>query len=363
MARKFRKLTNWLQEYAGHKVTLSLADIESILGFKLAPSAYKHAAYWHASETHMLPKAWEEAGWRFCSLDLRGQLVTLNKTGGQVASEHAEVIPSRMPSVVSRSARVPTKLAQHCEKCCVPMRMDKLCWGFETYAAAGERKYTGPSVYFHVKTVERFQALGNSVLRAVEDERFCELLYATLVAWGMHDLRGTRMPDFCSFRSRITVLSPRVASLSGYQITALSEADSSFVMGELWELISELPGTETSSPLVANSKLLHHLLPQLMPPIDRGNTGLFFGYKHQASLQGGRYGQKRIFDYIFSEMMSVSKRMRAYLDSFCYSGFSSSPTKVVDNAIIGFVDEEGLRREAKERKEEKQTRRMGVLAE
>ena len=358
MVSKFHRLTKWLQDCAKDEVTLSFADIENILGFELRHSAYDHAAYWHPSETHMLPKAWEEAGYVKSRLDFRGRLVTLNRTVRQAASRHTDVVTIGTHAVTRRSPQVPTRLDQHRDESGVAGRIDKLCRGFETYVGLGERKYTGPSKYFHVKAVERFEALGNSVLRAVEDERFCELLYATLVAWGMHDLRGPRMPDFCTFRSRITVLSPRIASLSDYQITALPEADRSCVMGELWELISELPGTETGSPLVANSKLLHHLLPKLMPPIDRGNTGRFFGYKHQASFQGGREGQKRIFDHIFPEMMSVSLRMRGYLDSFCYSGFSSSPTKVVDNAIIGFVEKEGLREEMKRRREGRLTRRM-----
>lgn len=61
MAEKFLELTKWLVACGKDKVTLSFADIENILGFKLKSSAYNHRAYWHPSQTHRLPKAWEEA--------------------------------------------------------------------------------------------------------------------------------------------------------------------------------------------------------------------------------------------------------------------------------------------------------------
>ena len=35
---------------------------------------------WHPSETHMLPKAWIEAGYELIHLDMQSEMVTLRKT-------------------------------------------------------------------------------------------------------------------------------------------------------------------------------------------------------------------------------------------------------------------------------------------
>jgi hypothetical protein len=92
----------------------------------------------------------------------------------------------------------------------VNKRIGKLCKDFMPYVNLGAQKYTGPSVYFHVKAVNRFQNLGSSVSRTVKDKRFSELLYATLVSWGMHDMRRAKMPDFGTFCSCIAKLSPKI---------------------------------------------------------------------------------------------------------------------------------------------------------
>jgi hypothetical protein len=223
------------------------------------------------------------------------------------------------------------------------------------YVNLGAQKYTGPSVYFHVKAVNRFQNLGSSVSRTVKDKRFSELLYATLVSWGMHDMRGAKMPDFGTFCSCIAKLSPKIEALSGYQITTLPESDKQNILDSVWQLIVELPGSATkSSRLVANSKLLHHLLPQLVPPIDRVNTGLFFGYENEASFQGK---EKQIFYSILPQMISIAREEKDILGHFTYEGFNSSPTKVIDNAIVGFVEKEGLKKQVKERKKERREKR------
>jgi len=241
----------------------------------------------------------------------------------------------------------------------VNKRIGKLCKDFMHYVNLGAQKYTGLSVYFHVKTVERFQNLGSSVSRAVKDERFSELLYATLVSWGMHDMRGARMPDFGTFCAGIAKLSPKIKTLSGYQITTLPKSDKQNILDSVWQLIKALPGSATKSSLVANSKLLHHLLPQLVPPIDRINTGLFFGYEDGASFQGK---EEQIFDFIFPQMISIAKENKDTLDHFTYEGFNSSPTKVIDNAIVGFVGKEGLKEQVKERKKEKREKRRMARA-
>ena len=77
---KFDPLTAYLMNSGIDELTLTFKQIEAILGFPLYPSARKHSAYWHPSETHMLPKAWLEAGYERTHLDMQSEMVTLRKT-------------------------------------------------------------------------------------------------------------------------------------------------------------------------------------------------------------------------------------------------------------------------------------------
>jgi hypothetical protein len=91
-----------------------------------------------------------------------------------------------------------------------------------------------------------------------------------------------------------------------------------------------------------------------VPPIDRVNTGLFFGYENEASFQGK---EKQIFYSILPQMISIAREEKDILGHFTYEGFNSSPTKVIDNAIVGFVEKEGLKKQVKERKKERREKR------
>lgn len=44
-------------------VTLTIADIEQILGFRLPPSAYRYAAWWSNTDSHTQSLAWRRAGY------------------------------------------------------------------------------------------------------------------------------------------------------------------------------------------------------------------------------------------------------------------------------------------------------------
>jgi len=222
---------------------------------------------------------------------------------------------------------------RHRPRPCAEEHVEGLCSDFAACVEVGVRKYSGPSVYFHCKTMDRFKSLGYQVHSAIEDERFRELLYATLVSWGMHDMKGAKMPDFATFTEGLKACAPEIHRLSDYEIVNLREEDVDHVIDRLWPLITRLPGSVTKSKLVANSKLVHHLLPCLVPPIDRENSGKFFGYTQQDFQRD----QAAILRSLFPRFVFIAKRMQPVLASFDYSGFNSSPTKVIDNAIIGYV--------------------------
>jgi len=69
----------------------------------------------------------------------------------------------------------------------------------------------------------------------------------------------------------------------------------------------------------------------LVAPMDRGYTQKFFQW-HNPQFQ---YDQARKFRVIFHAFVDVARAVRP--SQFVTGGWNSSPTKVLDNAVVGFV--------------------------
>ena len=81
------------------------------------------------------------------------------------------------------------------------------------------------------------------------------------------------------------------------------DLDAQQISGQAWELINSLGIVENISKLVPHTKALHHLLPDLIVPIDREYTQTFFGI-HNPEFQGQNQprGQKMVFIRMFLEI-------------------------------------------------------------
>jgi hypothetical protein len=112
----------------------------------------------------------------------------------------------------------------------------------------------------------------------VADEHLLELIYAVLPAWGMHRMgnQAAKVGDFEPFTESIRSQAPTLAELWNLDIRSVPERDAPDVGAVVWEVISSLTVSTSRTSIVAGSKTLHHLLPDLVPPIDRQYTFQFF---------------------------------------------------------------------------------------
>jgi len=101
-----------------------------------------------------------------------------------------------------------------------------------------------------------------------------------------------------------------------------------------WSIIGRLRASTSASRLVSGSKTLHHVLPDLMPPIDREYTfKLFTG---QAMLSGGeRQALADWWPYLCEIGRCCSSEIQAAAGR--PERMATSVSKVIDNAIIGFM--------------------------
>lgn len=74
---KFVNLEIFLEAQTKDRLTLTFEEIERITGEKLYPSAYKYAAYWQPSKTHVLPNLIIDCGYEFELVDLKKKLIKL----------------------------------------------------------------------------------------------------------------------------------------------------------------------------------------------------------------------------------------------------------------------------------------------
>jgi hypothetical protein len=233
-----------------------------------------------------------------------------------------------MSLTIDEFKRLPAKESQ------VRCRVEELCDNFESYLIEFNRlnPFTGPSVYFHLKTLERLRSLG--ALGVFEDQYFFEVLYATLASWGMHRMgpKGAKLVEFTDFVKTLQAQKSWILDLQGLKLTQLSEKKLEVVMNKLWNILSNLKVSSTETQLIAGSKALHHLLPDLMPPIDGEHTLRFvYGYKPTYE------SEERKFKNTYPLLWKVGVRKRSTILQWLGKGFHTSETKVIDNAIVGYV--------------------------
>ncbi|MGE0875313.1 MAG: hypothetical protein AB7O31_11655 [Burkholderiales bacterium] len=210
-------------------------------------------------------------------------------------------------------------------------RVQELIAGFPRYLAAyGNRPaFTrAGQLEFHVETIRLRRELG-SAIAAVRDDRFLHSLYQTLNAWGI-GRRASRLIPEAEFAAALRAKETEIAELDRESLEA-PNLNVEATCRRVWKLVDELGIIQNDTRIVSGTKTLHHLLPDLVTPMDREYTQKFFLW-HNPQFQ---YDQARKFQVIFQAFADVA---RAVMPSqFITGGWNSSPTKVIDNAVVGFV--------------------------
>lgn len=162
---------------------------------------------------------------------------------------------------------------------------------------------------------------------ALHDPHFLDALYGTLRAWGI-GVRASRLLPPDRFAAALLREEELLQSLSAQLHEDL--ADPSSMAAELWALIDRIGVVENDARLVAGTKTLHHLLPDLVPPMDRRWTGEFFGW----SVARAQYQQEAIFLEAYVALATVARATKP--SRLVGEGWRTSSSKVVDNAVVGY---------------------------
>jgi hypothetical protein len=179
----------------------------------------------------------------------------------------------------------------------------------------------GPDLYFYKRI------MGERRKRPLEelfdDNYFLELVYITLVAWDMN-ARGAKMKYFDEFKENILKNKRLFCELAKFKLEKLNEIDFIQVQALLGKLYDNLEMMKSKGRLVSNSKVMHFLLPDLVMPMDRQNTLMFyFGYTMES---------KGKFLKIIEASFKISKQID--LGKFLDNEWCLSIPKIIDNAVI-----------------------------
>jgi len=122
--------------------------------------------------------------------------------------------------------------------------------------------FVGPSLYFHQRALETREE--------IESSTHLEYVYATLSAWGMHRMgkRGSKMQGFDIFCRSIEPLRAMIGEAQQFDYRQMNSAQWAI----LQQIFMGINIMVTRTTLVGNSKVMHHMLPNIVPPIDREYT-------------------------------------------------------------------------------------------
>ena len=101
---KYTPLKLHLRAQVTAEVPMTFAEVESILGFRLPNSAYKHRPWW-ANETkgHVHAQAWLETGYETAQVNMDARKLVFRKVSASHSA--AEALPALSPAEFSKSFR------------------------------------------------------------------------------------------------------------------------------------------------------------------------------------------------------------------------------------------------------------------
>lgn len=218
----------------------------------------------------------------------------------------------------------------------------------------------GPSLDFHRMTISRLrqqqQLADFSYVSLLQNEDFLLPLYGTLATWGLHRMGARRrMIRFDVFKEQVRSMADLLndvarTTLSDFSLEQIScrrkEILSLFKGPRITEIPEETQQDNNSVPiLVANSKLLHHLHPDLFPPIDRMYIVRYFYCKKidvkQVPIPNTIDRQAEFFWEILTEYKRFYDSHRKIVNGYLnpdITGMETSITKIIDNIVVGYTE-------------------------
>jgi hypothetical protein len=151
---------------------------------------------------------------------------------------------------------------------------------------------------------------------------------------------ATKLVEFNDFCAGFRSLRSRISQLETLKLFDIPERQFTEVATSVWKIIHDLRVGIAETKIVVGSKALHHVLPELVTPIDREYTLRFF-YRHKTL----NHPEEVVFKETFEQFRKIAvqsrtdieRELRSGMDAGAPKPMNTSTTKVIDNAIVGYV--------------------------
>jgi len=196
--------------------------------------------------------------------------------------------------------------------------------------------FTGPSLYFHKRSLDtRYFEQNDAAF-----EKHLEYIYATLASWGMHRMGpgGPKMKPFDIFKNSVSAMKDKIGAAQKISPDSITQSD----FDNLKDIFMTIKVMESKTSIIGNSKVMAHMLPNVIPPIDREYTLIFL--KNNKNIKNDLEIEWQITKEFLTEFfipVVVSNKFRetskTWLKDNIRFPWDTSPLKIVDNLIIGAV--------------------------
>ena len=190
--------------------------------------------------------------------------------------------------------------------------------------------FSGPSVYFHNKALS---------LRDGDDtERFLESVYSVLVSWGMHRMgsRGAKMIHFNDFYDSVDSIWGNIEEAKTFNHESMTENDWKLVQ-KIYESIQIMEG---KTHIVGKSKVMAHLLPNIIAPVDRQYT-LDYLHRNKGIKIDYQWGLMKSIMTNFYHPIDEDDGFQRFANELVGKnngiGWNTSRLKIIDNLVIGAI--------------------------
>jgi len=206
----------------------------------------------------------------------------------------------------------------------------------------------------HVDTLALRSRLG-SAAAAARNAEFASALRRTLELWRMNT-RGAKLVSPAAFEASLQRCAPAIERFEKEHLEA-DVMDAAATAARLWSLIDGLRITDTGVRLVACTKALHHLLPNLVVPMDRQFTGAFFGW----NTHDWQKKEERLFKSAFIVFREIAQKAKP--SEYIGAGWNTGPAKIIDNAIVGYCRETQLDQASRDKAVIARAKELGIYDE
>ena len=233
----------------------------------------------------------------------------------------------------------------------IDQRLKDLTSQFATYVAAFDNKppFKPEQLRSHLWTLE-LRSRFPTASTAACDQTFTRSLRETLHSWGIGK-QGGELVSPEEFHNELCQVASMLTHLESLQIED-AHTEARVTAGLIWEIIEQLNivrNRKNKEPLrnkvVGGTKALHHLLPDLVFPMDNEYTKTFFGWWNPEF----QNHPGECFKFAFQTLSDVAREVS--LSKYLGVKWRTSSAKILDNAIVGFCQVHRLKSEQTKQRE------------